>query len=304
MVAAIMRFDDLELLKHISRFASLHAAANTLGLTQSALSKVLVRLEEEAGGALFERSSRGIVMTPTGSTLLRHAQAITQAVDDMRTELGAERSAQAGLIRLAALPHLVPSLITPLIADFHKHRPMARFRISVLLSPYLLGSLVDATSDLVIAVMPPAVDAQLAFDSLGKLRVCMVACESHPRLSSFDRLESLVDEQWVLPDRTLYARRWFEQRFIGAGLPVPQVAVESSQSQTAFSHLIRHSDLLGLMPERSLSLQEGAGLRRIEGEALQFDYELQLFWRRGAPLSPVAQEFRDALLARGNASVL
>lgn len=300
----MVRLDDLQLLIHLSQHASLHGAAHALGVTQSALSKTLVRLESEAGAALFERGSQGIAITATGQTMLRHARAITQALHAMQTELGDERSARAGLIRLATLPHLVASLITPLLSDFHVRRPMARFSIRTLLSPHLLSSLIDGQVDLVIAVKPPVLDASLSQASLGPLAVCMVAREDHPRLRRFRQLQDLVEERWVLPDRSIYVRRWFEQRFAQAGLPMPHVAVESSQSQLAFSQLLRQSQLLGLVPQRCLQQPEGQGLVALTGEDMQLEYDLQLFWRTGAALSPVAREFRDALLAQGRGALL
>lgn len=293
-----MRIDDLQVLISLSQHVSLHGAANALGVTQSALSKALARLEAAAGAPLFARSSQGIAITAMGQTVLKHARRITQAVDDLGTELGDERSAKAGLIRLASLPHLVPSLITPLLADFHVHRPMARFHIHPLLSPQLLIELDNGQVDLVIAAKPQADYPGLSHASLGRLDVCMVARSGHPRLARFQALADLTQERWVLPDRSMYLRQWFEQQFLQAGLPLPPVAIESSQSQLAFAPLLRQSDLLGLLPSRILQQPEGQGLVTLPGAGMQVQYDLHLFWRTQGILSPVAQEFRNALLAR------
>lgn len=284
-----MRIDDLQVLITLSQHVSLHDAANALGVTQSALSKALARLEAAAGALLFERSSQGIAITAMGQTVLKHARRITQAVHDLGTELGDERSAKAGLIRLASLPHLVPSLITPLLADFHVHP---------LLSPQQLIELDNGQVDLVIAAKPQADYPGLSHASLGLLDVCMVARSGHPRLARFLTLADLTQERWVLPDRSMYLRQWFEQQFLQAGLPLPPVAIESSQSQLAFAPLLRQSDLLGLLPSRILQQPEGQGLVTLPGAGMQVQYDLHLFWRTQGILSPVALEFRNALLAR------
>lgn len=300
-----MRIEDLQLLITLSQHASLHGAASVLGVTQSALSKALARLEADAGAPLFERSSQGIAITATGQTVLRHARRINQAVQDLDTELGDERSAKAGLIRLASLPHLVPSLITPLIADFHLRRPMARFHIHSLLSPQLLIELDNGQVDLVIAAKPVDEDfPALSHASLGLLDVRMVARRDHPRLVQLQTLADLVDERWVLPNRNIYLRQWFEQQFAQAGLPTPRVAVESDHSQLAFAQLLRQSDLLGLLPSRSLRQPEGQGLAALPGPTLHVLYELHVFWRTQGVLSAVAQHFRDELLVRGKTAWL
>jgi DNA-binding transcriptional LysR family regulator len=103
----------------------------------------------------------------------------------------------------------------------------------------------------------------------------------------------------VLPDRGIYLRHWFEQLFAQAGLPMPPVAVESSHSQLAFTQLLRQSDLLGLVPRQHLAQPEGQGLAALPGPGMAVQYDLHVFWRAKGVLSPVAREFRDALLARG-----
>ncbi|SIT39812.1 hypothetical protein BN2475_230012 [Paraburkholderia ribeironis] len=100
-VPPAMRLDDLHILIALSKHVSLHGAANSL-VTQSALSKALARLEAEAGGSLFERSSRGIVIIATGQTMLRHGRQITHAMHELQTEICNERSAEAGWIRLGS----------------------------------------------------------------------------------------------------------------------------------------------------------------------------------------------------------
>ncbi len=56
-------------------------AAESLALTQSAVSQHLRRLEREAGAALVKRDGRGIVFTPEGEEMLSHARAILSAHD-------------------------------------------------------------------------------------------------------------------------------------------------------------------------------------------------------------------------------
>ncbi|MHC3434701.1 LysR family transcriptional regulator [Delftia lacustris] len=82
-----MKLHQMRYLVAVAGCGSVRAASRALGITQSAITQALRELEEGHRLALFERQSSGIVLTPAGRTLLRHAQLITgqmaQAEDEM-----------------------------------------------------------------------------------------------------------------------------------------------------------------------------------------------------------------------------
>ena len=62
-------------------------AANIVGRTQSAVSMQIKKLEDMLGDALFERHSRGVVLTPQGLRLLDNARRIVTLLDDTATAM-------------------------------------------------------------------------------------------------------------------------------------------------------------------------------------------------------------------------
>lgn len=66
----------LSLLNEVNRRGSLTAAAKSLGLTQSALSHTVKRLEQQLGTEIWEREGRGLRLTPAGNYLLSLAQRV------------------------------------------------------------------------------------------------------------------------------------------------------------------------------------------------------------------------------------
>lgn len=73
----------------IVREKNLTRAAELLNLSQSALSSQIKALEEELGLKLFKRSSRGMILTHQGETLLPNAQEVLEAATKMRQQAGA-----------------------------------------------------------------------------------------------------------------------------------------------------------------------------------------------------------------------
>jgi len=65
----------------VARTKSVNRAAEELGLTASAVSHQLSNLESQIGQPLFQRSGRGLVLTPTGERYLHFGARATPRVD-------------------------------------------------------------------------------------------------------------------------------------------------------------------------------------------------------------------------------
>src|SRR5690242_6538281 len=91
----------LRVLREVAQSGSFSAAANSLGYTQSAVSRQIAALETVAGRRLFERSRQGAVMTPAGARLLASAARVLDELDAARRELAGEQTA-ARPVRLGA----------------------------------------------------------------------------------------------------------------------------------------------------------------------------------------------------------
>ena len=102
---------------------SLGRAAETLHVTQPALSRTVRRLEQEIGAPLFERHSNGMQLTAIGSTLLPHATLLLREAENATEEINAMRGLARGTIRVGAVGNIA-SLILPLaIGAVLKKRP-------------------------------------------------------------------------------------------------------------------------------------------------------------------------------------
>ncbi|MGS1109501.1 LysR family transcriptional regulator [Achromobacter anxifer] len=299
-----MRFEDLEAFLEVCRQGNLHRAAEVLDVTQSALSKTLARLEQQAGLPLFERAPRGLLPTHAGRSMQAHARRISLAASDLRNEMTEQRLARAGGVRLGAIPYLIPTLLSPLLAQFFVSRPLAVFSIETHLSAKLMEMLQNGEADLIFAARPTRVPDGIASLPLPRLTMQIVARTGHPRLASFRRLTDLVEERWAVPAASLYLRQWLEQRFTDAGLAPPRVAVESTASPSTFGELLRRSDLLGIMPSSSLHQTEGQGLAALDCPDMSWQHELAVLWRADGYLSPICQDFRDAAAAWNRVSSL
>src|SRR5690606_37235802 len=118
---------------------------------------------------------RGVFLTVGGKALLRRARQIGTAVSDLNNEIRDLRQAQSGVVRIGCLPVLIPSLVTPLLAEFFTNRPLATFTLETQLSACLLAQLQQGETDLVLAAIPEKLPAGLSCDPVGQVSVQVVA---------------------------------------------------------------------------------------------------------------------------------
>jgi len=106
----------LEVFMAVSDSRHVTAAASALGMTQSAVSQQIKKLEWALHASLFDRTHRPIELTHTGEILRRRAFRILSEVEDLRSELRHVQSSSLPILRVALLASIATSL-TPGLLD-------------------------------------------------------------------------------------------------------------------------------------------------------------------------------------------
>ena len=109
------------LLKTIE-LGSISLAAEQMGYTQPAVSRMIADLEKEWGLSLLERSRAGVRLTAEGSLLLPYAQSLCREWERLQMQVDEMRGLQRGLIRIGAIAstatHWVPNIVRAFQRDF------------------------------------------------------------------------------------------------------------------------------------------------------------------------------------------
>lgn len=156
-------------------------ASEALFLTQPALSRSIRALEDELGGALFDRLGRRISLTPFGQEILRRARRLISDAEDLKA---AGRALHAGLIGklrigLSSAPGVLFS--TMLMQHMAEHHPRLHLHISRGNTLVMLGELQDQRLDAAIVdirSMMPSPNLQL--EQIFDLGAGFLARPSHP----------------------------------------------------------------------------------------------------------------------------
>src|SRR5882724_10794449 len=157
------------------------AAASTLNIAQSALSRHVKELEIELGGALLERGARGVAVTESGKVLLARGQWLLGAIDDIKAEVRTENREPSGTVRLGAPSSLAEIFYAPLAKSFVARFPRVRLELSEGLTEVMSDRLLRAELDLAIVTTPQPND-HLDYDTLVVEQVFLIGPPRDPLL--------------------------------------------------------------------------------------------------------------------------
>ncbi|WP_423459780.1 LysR substrate-binding domain-containing protein [Ottowia sp. VDI28] len=115
--------DELQAFAAVVDTGSITAAAEQLGLTISATSRTLGRLEEKLQTTMLRRTTRRLELTEEGSAFLLHARAILASVDEAEEQMAARRLRPAGRLRVDASTPFMLHVLVPLLEGFHARYP-------------------------------------------------------------------------------------------------------------------------------------------------------------------------------------
>ncbi|MBB5406834.1 DNA-binding transcriptional LysR family regulator [Paraburkholderia sp. HC6.4b] len=126
---------DLGFFSTLAASGSLSAAARELGLTAAAVSKRLTQMEQRAGVALVNRTTRRMMLTPEGELYLDRARRILDEIDELAELLGSAKKTPKGLLRVNATLGFGRSHVGPAISRFVARYPQVSVQLQLSVTP-------------------------------------------------------------------------------------------------------------------------------------------------------------------------
>jgi len=113
----------------VAQHRSFSRAAGALFITPSGLSLLIRELETQLGVRLFDRTTRHVALTASGTELLAVAQRNLQELDGTMSRIGRSTSETGVSLSVGSPPLLMASVLAPAIKEFRLHRPDLRFQL-------------------------------------------------------------------------------------------------------------------------------------------------------------------------------
>ncbi len=264
-----IRMRQVLLMLAIHEHRTLHAAAQHLGMTQSAASKMLRELEEALGETLFDREGRGLKLNAAGQAVMNSCRSLRSTMTALGHELYKLRLGSAEKIFIGSIMVALPDCLSSALLETKSIYPLLSVEVVIDTSDRLIELLRDGTLDIVIGRLPkdagPA-GQECVFRPIGEEEVSIVAAPDHPLVNLSKNtpapFESLMDYPWILQPQGSPSREVIEEEFVSHHVAMPTGFIETS-SLLFTSTLLKRGNMLAVAP-RSIAVQyEETGSLRI-----------------------------------------
>lgn len=290
-----MRLKDLETFQHVAAAGNLHRAARQAGITQSAVSKIVQRLEQRFEHTLLARAGRGVELTEAGRILHETAQSVCLALSELDARMLALRSAQHNILRVGTVPALLEAVLLPALTSLIQSNSDARFEATVQLSNALIPAVQEGHIDLALCFTPDQPPDDVAAINLGSHAHKIVVRESHPLVGNPTDERALAESDWLLPASGVTVRKVLEDFFSSKGYPPLRVVVVTDASSAWFTGILRSTNLVTLMTDQMLRSEHAKGLTSLPFPHIHLSNSLCLIHRRNAYLPPALMKLRTAM---------
>lgn len=125
------RFSDVDVFVTVAKARSFRAAATTLGVSKSTVSRAIERLEAHVDAALIVRDRRGHRLTEAGESYLRHAEEAFRALTHGERAVAALGTSLDGTIRISAPPALGCLLVREVASEFLQRYPQVTLELAL-----------------------------------------------------------------------------------------------------------------------------------------------------------------------------
>lgn len=134
----------------VAKFRSFSKAAESLAVTQSALSQRISNLESELETTLFIRDPAGPFLTTSGEVLLRYCQTAQSLEEEALNQLKSSTARFSGTFRIAGFSSVMRSIIIPSLAPFLRENPEVICEFQSYEVVDLLDTLRNAKADVIV----------------------------------------------------------------------------------------------------------------------------------------------------------
>lgn len=223
-----IRLRHLHTFVAVAQQGTLGRAAETLNLSQPALSKTLNELEQLTGTRLFERGRLGAQLTLVGEQFLTHAVKVLDALNTAGQALIRKEGVNNDVVRIGALPTAALGVLPAVIGQFHQQQKDVTLQVATMNNTMLLAALKSGDIDLGIGRMSdPELMTGLNYELLFLESLKLVVRPDHPLLHENITLSRVLEWPVVVSPKGTVPRQNAETLLQSQGCKMPAGCIET-----------------------------------------------------------------------------
>lgn len=280
---------ELKTFLAVVRFGTFASAGAHIGVTQSAVSAQMQRLEEDLGFPLFDRTGRSASLNPAGKRAVTVAEELLAVY--ARLAHPDEDNEQGGQLRVGAIASAQVSFLVPALQRFRTVAPAWRVRLIPGLSLNLLSMVDSGDADLAILIKPPfAIPSELRWQTLRREPYVMLVPAT---LSIASWRDGLRAHPFIRYDTGSFGGRLVD-RFLRRSRINVQEIVELDELQ-AIVDLVAHGVGVALVPlAASLRVNDAVTVLSLGEET--FHRDIGILERNVQPRKKMLERFTQCVI--------
>lgn len=290
----------LEIFIRVAREGSFSRAAESLLMTQPAVSQHMADLEAQLGATLFSRERRGVVLTTEGETLHSYTVQILRLLAEAENAVTDVRKLSSGQLAIGATPGVSIYLLPDYLQSFRVQFP----QITVTLQTDITGQILSelragrVAFGLIEGELDEVTQARLGVLALEEVEQLVVVGPKHPWWTRKQiELAELHGQAMITRQANSQTRIWLDQT-LSARQIQPKVSAEFD-SVESIKRMVTLGLCLTVLPDYVVNHEVTAGLvHTIPIADAPLQRTLKLIWDKTTPFSPVATAFLRHLQGR------
>ena len=278
--------------KEVAEAGNITAAAQTLFISQSAVSQSIKQLEAELQTRLFARNSRGVTLTADGRMLYEYVRSAMGLLETGEEKLSQSRDLQMGHLTIGASDTVTSQFLLPYLDRFHRQYPAIHSQIISGRSHKVLGLLQSGKVDIAFASTPQEGASLETFPCLATHSIFVAGAEYPCDFDHVYTLEEIARFPLILLERKASSRLYLEKYFLQNGLHLnPEIELGARSLLVDLAAI--GFGVAGVTEEFVRRELESGRLRKLR---TSFDIpprSVDLCVLRDVPLTSAAQRFSD-----------
>ncbi len=268
-------------------------------MTQSAMSHLIRKLEEEIGAKLFIRSGKTVRPTPAGTALYGHARDLLARYAAMEDDLNGLLKRLRGTLRASASMTAASFLLPQILYGFSRDYPDVAIELSVSNTDAIIRQITGGDIEVGICEGPvedAGRSARLVFDEISEDEIVIISSEDNALAKKKGILPAqLLSQPFIMPEAGSGTREYIEKLFhsmkidarditVAMVLGSPDLIVQMVQAGTGISCVSKWS-VFRAVKEGSINILDVAGRK--------MKRKIYLVSPRDEDLSAAARTFRE-----------
>lgn len=294
-----MHLDSLKYFMDIVEEKSISKAAKKAHISQSALSQMINKLEEDFGHELLKRSNRGVSMTPVGEIVFRYAGHIHRNAEKMISEISAYADNQ-NRITIAGITSLSAYSLPCVLYRLKKHFPNYVFDLEDRSSEEIILDIKNDSVDIGFVDEAHDESTDLVYTKLGKEKVVLIAAANY-RVDPVIDLNKLMKVELIMCTMNHKTCEHIDAALHVTGKDIRQLnVIFHADALASVKSSVLNGYGMAFVPYEAIKheLYEKS-VKIVEVTDLDLDYDIYMVTRKPKEINSNVKDIRQYLMESG-----